>query len=195
MNGYHEFYRATLVHKGIPLHTVSLWNTVILLIQTIMQHQYGKDFFNHCTKSFFSPTTYVVLFCALETVFLIGIHGWYIARVSRFNRATLPPDAFRGLSESLSSVRTFVSVFAAKRQFYPILTDFNSSCLKTLIFNSSCLSTLKVGVATRDAETNDLLEKQADLINYLKDHNNKLNQKLMTLNAQLRASSGSVSQQ
>lgn len=40
---------------------------------------------------------------------------------------------------------------------------------------------------TRDAETNDLLEKQADLINYLKDHNNRLNQKLMTLNAQVRA--------
>lgn len=47
---------------------------------------------------------------------------------------------------------------------------------------------------TRDGDTNDLLEKQADLINYLKDHNNKLNQKLMTLNAQIRASSTSVSQ-
>lgn len=52
----------------------------------------------------------------------------------------------------------------------------------------------QVGVTTRDSETNDLLEKQADLINYLKDHNNKLNQKLMTLNAQLRASSGSIPQ-
>lgn len=47
---------------------------------------------------------------------------------------------------------------------------------------------------TRDAETNDLLEKQADLINYLKDHNNKLNQKLMMLNAQIRASSSGISQ-
>lgn len=48
----------------------------------------------------------------------------------------------------------------------------------------------QVGVVTRDAETNDLLEKQADMINYLKDHNNKLNQKLMMLNAQIRASNG-----
>lgn len=46
----------------------------------------------------------------------------------------------------------------------------------------------------RDSDTADLLEKQADLINYLKDHNNKLNQKLMTLSAQLRASTGSISQ-
>lgn len=51
-----------------------------------------------------------------------------------------------------------------------------------------------MGVATRDTETNDLLEKQADLINYLKDHNNKLNQKLMTLSAQLRASTNNLPQ-
>lgn len=104
MNGYHEFYRATLLHKGIPLHIVSLWNTVILGIQTIMQHEYGSDFFDHCTKGFFSPTTYIVLFSILETIILVAVLGWYIIRVSRFNKATPPPDAFRGLSESLSSV-------------------------------------------------------------------------------------------
>lgn len=41
----------------------------------------------------------------------------------------------------------------------------------------------------RDSEMADLLEKQADLIHYLKDHNIKLNQKLMVLNAQVRSSS------
>lgn len=51
-----------------------------------------------------------------------------------------------------------------------------------------------MGVAMRDSEMADLLEKQADLIHYLKDHNIKLNQKLMTLNAQLRASSGNILQ-
>lgn len=40
----------------------------------------------------------------MESIILIGMHGWYIVRVMRFNRATLPPDAYRGLSESLSSV-------------------------------------------------------------------------------------------
>lgn len=53
---------------------------------------------------------------------------------------------------------------------------------------------VQVGVTLRDTETMDLLEKQADLINYLKDHNNKLNQKLMVLSAQIRASTGNVSQ-
>lgn len=104
MNGYHEFYRATLHHKGIVLHIVSLWNTLILGIQTILQDQYGPNFFRHCPKSFFSPTTYILLFCAFETILLLGAHGCYIVRVNRFNTATLPPDAFRGLSESLSSV-------------------------------------------------------------------------------------------
>lgn len=46
----------------------------------------------------------------------------------------------------------------------------------------------------RDSEMVDLLEKQADLIHYLKDHNIKLNQKIMALSAQLRASSGNVQQ-
>lgn len=105
MNGYHEFYRATSLHKGVPLHTVSLWNTVILGIQTIMQHQYGPEFFDHCTRrSLFSPTAYIVMFSVLESIILIGMHSWYISRVMSFNRATLPPDAYRGLSESLSSV-------------------------------------------------------------------------------------------
>lgn len=113
MNGYHEFYRSTSLHKGIPLYTVSLWNTVILGIQTIMQHQYGAKFFEHCSRhSLFSPTAYIVMFSVLESVILIGIHGWYIARVMNFNRATLPPDAYRGLSESLSSVNRLTSKFS-----------------------------------------------------------------------------------
>lgn len=104
MNGYHEFYRSTSLHKGVPLHIVSLWNTIILGIQTIMQHEYGPDFFDHCTRHLFSPTANIVMFSALESCILIGIHSWYISRVMKFNRATLPPDAYRGLSESLSSV-------------------------------------------------------------------------------------------
>lgn len=116
MSGYHEFYRATLIHKGIPLHIVSLWNCVILGIQTIMQHQYGADFFDHCTKSLFSPTAYIVIFCAVETALLVGVHGTYIQRVIRFNRATLPPDVFRGLSPTLNSVILFVEMSIERTQ-------------------------------------------------------------------------------
>lgn len=43
-----------------------------------------------------------------------------------------------------------------------------------------------VGLTQRNASYMDLLEKQADMINYLKDHNLRLNQKLMQLNSQVR---------
>lgn len=114
MNGYHEFYRSTLLHKGIALHIVSLWNTIILAIQTFMQEEYGPRFFEHCPKDFFSPTTYIVLFSVFETVLLLLSHGWYVLRVNRFNDATPAPDAFRGLSENMNSV----GCFEQKMQFF-----------------------------------------------------------------------------
>lgn len=43
-----------------------------------------------------------------------------------------------------------------------------------------------VGLTHSHADTLELLEKQADLINYLKDHNVRLSQKLMQLNSQVR---------
>lgn len=43
-----------------------------------------------------------------------------------------------------------------------------------------------VGLTQRNASYMDLLEKQADMITYLKDHNLRLNQKLMQLNSQVR---------
>lgn len=43
-----------------------------------------------------------------------------------------------------------------------------------------------VGLMQRGADVTELLEKQADLIQYLQDHNQKLNQKLMMMSNQLR---------
>jgi TMEM192 family len=43
-----------------------------------------------------------------------------------------------------------------------------------------------VGLMQRGSDVTELLEKQADLIVYLKDHNAKLNQKLMQLSNQVR---------
>jgi len=43
-----------------------------------------------------------------------------------------------------------------------------------------------VGLMQRGADITELLEKQADLISYLKEHNARLNQKLMQMSNQLR---------
>ncbi|XP_055902594.1 transmembrane protein 192 [Eupeodes corollae] len=146
LNGYHDFHRSTAMHKGVPLHVVSLWNTAILAVQAMMQHYYGEHFGEHCLEGFLSPITYITAFNVVETIVLGCINGNYIVRVRKFNKSGQPPDALTG-------------------------TSCNEGSL---------------GLLQSRSNTAELLEKQADLINFLKDHNLKLNQKLMQLNAQVR---------
>lgn len=42
LNGYHEFHRSMKTHKSVPLFVVTLWNTAILTLESLMQHLYGK---------------------------------------------------------------------------------------------------------------------------------------------------------
>lgn len=78
MNGYHNFHRATNVHKGIALYVVTLWNVAISIIQTLIQHYYGPDFGKHCVEQWLSPLVYVTLFAVLETIVLALVHQSYI---------------------------------------------------------------------------------------------------------------------
>lgn len=78
LNGYHEFHRATSVHKGIPLYIVSLWNTALLALQSLIHHYYGDDFGMKCIQSYLSPIVYVTLFSTVETVILFAVNGSYI---------------------------------------------------------------------------------------------------------------------
>lgn len=148
LDGYHEFHRSTAHHRTVPLQIVSLWNTFLLAVQALIQHYYGDNFAEKClVVGFLSPIVYITLFCSLETVVLSFVHGFYIAKVVRFNRAAAAPDALQG---------------------------------------SRGHSSGSLGLTQRGLSTAELLEKQADLINYLKDHNLKLNQKIMQMNAQVR---------
>ncbi|XP_052867866.1 transmembrane protein 192-like [Anopheles cruzii] len=146
--GYHDFHRATEQHRTVPLQIVSLWNTFLLAIQTLIQHYYGDAFGEKCiVVGLLSPIVYIAAFSSLETMVLCVVNGSYIAKVRRFNRTASPPDALqdnRGFSGG------------------------------------------SLGLTQRGLSTAELLEKQADLIKYLKDHNLKLNQKIMQMNAQVR---------
>lgn len=146
LNGYHDFHRSTAMHKGVPLHVVSLWNTVILAMQALMQHYYGDEFVKHCTAGLLSPISYITSFNVVETIVLGCINGSYITRVRNFNKSCQPPDALTG-----------------------------SSCDEG-----------SLGLLQSRNSVSELLEKQADLINFLKDHNLKLNQKLMQISTQVR---------
>lgn len=127
INGYHDFHRATNVHKSIPFHIVTLWNMTILSVSALMQHYYGdyneyiyylqiliilkhyknpfvgNDFGEHCVEKWLSPIIYITGFSLLEWIVLTFVNGYYIVRVYRFNRAKNMPDAMRG-SHSVGSV-------------------------------------------------------------------------------------------
>ncbi|XP_030373775.1 transmembrane protein 192 [Scaptodrosophila lebanonensis] len=141
LNGYHDFHRDTAMQKGIPLHVVSLWNSMLLAVQALIHHYYGENFFVHCAAGWLSPVAYVTLFNVAENVVLAAIHGCYISKVRKFNKAAPPPDVLRGADSASGSL----------------------------------------GLMQPEGNTAELLEKQADLIAYLRDHSNKLNQKLHQL--------------
>lgn len=146
--GYHDFYHSKMLqYKNAPFHIVSLWNTTILLVETLMQHNYGTNFWLHCQKTVASPITYICLFCGLETILLIFIHGSYIMRVWKFNRSSHLPDALRDTDQ------TFIG---------------------------------SLGVTVNNGKTAELLEKQADMIHYLREMNFNLNKKLMLMNDKLK---------
>lgn len=142
--GYHDFYHQKILnYKNATLSIVTLWNMIIFLMQTLMEHHYGGEFPAHCQRSLWSPTTYVCLFCGVETIVLMFIHGTYIMSVWHFNRVTCLPDALRDIEQ-------------------PFIGS--------------------LGITVENGKVADLLEKQADLIYYLKEQNVNLNRKLLELN-------------
>lgn len=66
------------------------------------------------------------------------------------------------------------------------VNKFNSSRMPPDALHGINTVTGSVGLMQRGADVTELLEKQADLIQYLQDHNAKLNQKLMQMSNQLR---------
>jgi protein-tyrosine-phosphatase len=155
-----------VTHRSQPIHTfaisqlfdyivkyhheqlrliVSLWNTTILAVAAGLQHYYGEGFFDKCVETYFSPVVYITVFTAAETLIFFIVHGSYISRVLKFNRAQMPADALQGINTVTGSV----------------------------------------GLMQRGSDVTELLEKQADLIVYLREHNAKLNQKLMQMSNQV----------
>lgn len=148
--GYHSFYRNTvLVYKNAPLIIVTLWNTVMFVVQTILLQNYEAEFATHCQKMIESPITYACIFAGLETILLTFVHGTYIMKIWHFNNIHSLPDALRELEQ-------------------PFIGS--------------------LGITIENARVADLLEKQADLIYYLKEQNLNLNRKLMQMNKRQKIS-------
>ncbi|KAK9875523.1 hypothetical protein WA026_007912 [Henosepilachna vigintioctopunctata] len=156
INGYLEFYNKTHIHHRLPLYVVSLWNAVIMLIQTIMQHFYPDNFEEECLKGgTLSPLSYLCAFITVEFFLLAGININYIIRVRKFNELKLPPDVQK---EEWSTVS-----------------------------NPDGLNQAEIGYRHLGDKLYDFIEKQADLIRHLKEHNVKLGEKIVQLSAQLKS--------
>lgn len=171
LDGYHEFYRATAQHRKAPLQIVSLWNTFLLAVQALLQHYYGDSFLEKCLLvGFLSPIVYITMFSSLETAVLSLVHGFYIGNFSLFCYYC-----------GLYLTNDFLHFLTAK------VVRFNkAAAAPDALQGSRGHSGGSLGLTQRGLSTAELLEKQADLINYLKDHNLKLNQKIMQMNAQVR---------
>lgn len=141
--GYHDFYRKNiLTYKDMPLIIVTLWNMLMFMVQTVLLQKYGHDFAVQCETSVQSPSTYVCIFCGIETILLTIVHGVYIMKVHYFNNMHYLPDALRDIDQ-------------------PFIGS--------------------LGVTVENGKVIDLLEKQADLIYYLKEQNSNLKRKLLQL--------------
>lgn len=142
-SGYHDFYRQKIIYyKNAPLSIVTLWNMILFVVQTVMQQNYGADFPQHCQKALQSPITYVCIFCGVESILLMFVHGTYIMSVWKFNSVNHLPDELRDVEQP------FVG---------------------------------SLGITIEKGKVADLLEKQADLIYYLKEQNTNLNRKVLQL--------------
>ncbi|KAL3286259.1 hypothetical protein HHI36_000769 [Cryptolaemus montrouzieri] len=155
INGYLDFYNKTHVQHRLPLYVVSLWNAVIMLIQTIMQHFYPDNFEEECLKGgALSPISYLCAFITVEFFIIAGINVDYIVKVRKFNKQRMPPDVQK---EEWATVS-----------------------------NPEGLNQAEIGYRRLGDKLYDFIEKQADLIRYLKEHNEKLGEKIVILNAQLK---------
>lgn len=79
--GYHELHRSTRLLRGLPFTMATLWNIVIMGVQTFMQHYYGPDFLEHCRAAqLFTPIGYLAAFSVPEMLFVAIVIGSYISK-------------------------------------------------------------------------------------------------------------------
>lgn len=88
-------------HHTVPLRIVNLWNSTILAVAAGLHHYYGEDFMSKCLATIiYTPLFYLTAFNVTESLIFYFVHGSYIARVVKFNKSQLSPDAMRGSSSS-----------------------------------------------------------------------------------------------
>lgn len=155
--GYLDFYQSTYQHIRTPLFASSLWNTFYLLLAAILHHTHKINYDEYCLKS--ELLTPVNYILLLTTLELMVIVPVYINYIKRVRRFNrMKPPADVTREEWLTSFT-----------------------------HDSYAGNNEIGYHQKDSNLTELLEKQADLIRYLRDHNVKLSHRMMHLASQRRA--------
>lgn len=147
--GYFKFYQSTYQHIRAPLYVASFWIMCYLLLAAILHHTHKVNYEQYCRASEWFTPMNYVLL--LTTIELTIIIPVYINYIKRVLRFNqLHPLPDITEEEWLSSFNQFT--FAGSSE---------------------------VGYRRTESNVEDLLEKQADLIRYLRDHHDALCYRIM----------------
>lgn len=157
ISGYLDFYQSTYQHIRTPLFIVSLWNTFYLFLAVVLHQIHKADYETYCKSSELFTPLNYILLFTTIEVFIIV--PTYVNYVKRVHR-------FNNLKPPPDVTQE------------EWLTSFNQD---------SYAGGSGIGFHQRGSNVTELLEKQADLIRYLRDHNVKLSHRMMLLASQRSA--------
>ncbi|XP_076667418.1 transmembrane protein 192 isoform X2 [Andrena cerasifolii] len=149
--GYLDFYQSTYQRIRTPLFIASLWTMCYLLLAVILHHTHKVNYEQYCRASEWFTPLNYIV--VLTTLELIIIVPVYVNYINRVLR-------FNRLRPPPDVTRE----------------EWLSSFTQDTYAGSS-----EVGYHDRGSNLEELLEKQADLIRYLRDHNVKLSQRMIVM--------------
>lgn len=156
ISGYLVFYQHTYQQIRIPLFIASLWNNCYLLLAVILHHTHKLNYEEYCRAS----------------EWLTPLN--YIVLLTTLELMIIVPVYINYIKKVLKFNRVGPPPDVTREEW---LTSFTQN---------TYAGTGEVGYHHRGSNVQELLEKQADLIRYLRDHNEKLNHRVMQLAAQRR---------
>lgn len=166
--GYLDFYQSTYQHIRTPLFIVSLWNTTYLFLAVLLHHTHKHNYEEYCHSSrWFSPLNYIMLLTTLELSIIFPV---YVTYISKF--------FYLCVVVHILQWALFIERVLKINRTKPPPDVMREEWLANFTQNSY---SGEVGYYQRGTILSDLLEKQADLIRYLRDHNVKLSHRIMLL--------------
>lgn len=151
ISGYLEFYQLTYQQIRAPLFIASLWNTCYLLLAVVLHHTHKMNYEQYCRASEWFTPLNYIVL--LTTLEMTMIVPIYVHYIRRVSRFNRlhPPPDV-----------------AKEDWLLPFTRD-------------TYAGSNEVGYYHRGSILEELLEKQADLIRYLKDHNARLSHTILAL--------------